>query len=115
MTDKLAASLQTLSEVYQAAFFDGLARRGIPVTNEKEAADLLEIAQRLEYESPNEKAASYNDSAYSNLVSALRQNDPSAYANELYKVAATLASEPDIYNAVINLAIAEQSGGQNGH
>jgi len=48
MTDKLAASRQTLNEIYQVAFFNGLARRGIPVSNEKEAADLMEIAQRLE-------------------------------------------------------------------
>ena len=97
--------------VHANVFFGKLASHGIAPQNEKEAADLLELAGRLRGVDNEEKEA--GDSRFANPVGALNEvlgetpQGKQAQAQEeapAYKqAAAALAQEPVFYNSVLAL------------
>lgn len=97
--------------VHANVFFGKLANHGIQPQNEKEAADLLELAGKLRGVDDNQKEA--GDSRFANPVGALDEvlsetpQGQQAQAQEeeaTYKsAAAQLAQEPVFYNSVLAL------------
>jgi len=98
--------------VHANVFFGKLANNGIQPQNEKEAADLLELAGKLRGVDETEKEAG-DDSRFANPVGALNEvlgdtpQGQTAQAQEedlAYKsAAAQLAQEPVFYNSVLAL------------
>ena len=97
--------------VHANVFFGKLANHGIEPQNEKEAADLLELAGRLRGVDNEEKEA--GDSRFANPVGALSdvlgetpqgKQAPAQEEAQAYKqAAAALAQEPVFYNSVLAL------------
>ena len=97
--------------VHANVFFGKLANHGIDPQNEKEAADLLELAGRLRGVDNEEKEA--GDSRFANPVGALnsvlsetpqgRQAQAQEEAQAYKQAAAALAQEPVFYNSVLAL------------
>lgn len=97
--------------VHANVFFGKLANHGIQPQNEKEAADLLELAGKLRGVDDTEKEA--GDSRFANPVGALNDvlgetpqgQQAQAQEEEMsYKsAAAQLAQEPVFYNSVLAL------------
>ena len=97
--------------VHANVFFGKLANHGIDPQNEKEAADLLELAGRLRGVDNEEKEA--GDSRFANPVGALnevlgetpqgKQAQAQEEAQAYKQAAAALAQEPVFYNSVLAL------------
>ena len=97
--------------VHANVFFGKLANHGIEPQNEKEAADLLELAGRLRGVDNEEKEA--GDSRFANPVGALsdvlgetpqgKQAQAQEEAQAYKQAAAALAQEPVFYNSVLAL------------
>lgn len=97
--------------VHANVFFGKLANHGIQPQNEKEAADLLELAGKLRGVDDNQKEA--GDSRFANPVGALNEvlsetpQGQQVQAQEeeaTYKsAAAQLAQDPVFYNSVLAL------------
>ena len=97
--------------VHANVFFGKLANHGIEPQNEKEAADLLELAGRLRGVDNEEKEA--GDSRFANPVGALsdvlgetpqgRLAQAQEEAQAYKQAAAALAQEPVFYNSVLAL------------
>ena len=97
--------------VHANVFFGKLANHGIDPQNEKEAADLLELAGRLRDVDNEEKEA--GDSRFANPVGALsevlgetpqgKQAQVHEEAQAYKQAAAALAQEPVFYNSVLAL------------
>lgn len=97
--------------VHANVFFGKLANHGVQPQNEKEAADLLELAGKLRGVDDTEKEA--GDSRFANPVGALNevlsetpqgQQTQAQEAEMTYKsAAAQLAQDPVFYNSVLAL------------
>tara|TARA_R100000005_G_C4863577_1_gene123674 strand:- start:175 stop:573 length:399 start_codon:yes stop_codon:yes gene_type:complete len=97
--------------VHANIFFGKLAQAGIQPQNEKEAADLIELAEKLRGVNDNEKQA--GDSRFSGPVNALgavigetpqgQQAQAIEEAQSIKAAAAELAKEPVFYNSVLAL------------
>lgn len=111
--------------VHANVFFGKLANHGIDPQNEKEAADLLELAGRLRGVDNEEKEA--GDSRFANPVGALsevlgetpqgKQAQAQEEAQAYKQAAAALAQEPVFYNSVLALKANEAAilaSSQNG-
>lgn len=99
--------------VHANVFFGKLANNGIQPQNEKEAADLLELAGRLRGVDGDTEKEAGDDSRFANPVGALNevlgetpqgqyvqaQEEDMAYKS----AAAQLAQEPVFYNSVLAL------------
>ena len=99
--------------VHANVFFGKLANHGIQPQNEKEAADLLELAGKLRGVDNNNDEKEAGDSRFANPVGALTEvlgetpQGQHAKAQEeeaVFKAAAEqLAEEPVFYNSVLAL------------
>jgi len=105
--------------VHQQVFFNKLASYGFVPQNEKEAAEMLELAGKLRYvEGEEEKVAadssrvSQANVALDNVLGIPRGQDEKLAAAEdeyaaINQAAAQLAEEPAFYNSVLALKAAE--------
>ena len=121
LPDPQAAYNHLFNTVHAPAFFAKLAQAGIAPANEKEAADYLEMAGKLRtiQQDPRVKAAQDNSGsrvtqAKQALDQLMSQHGLGGQARQisLQKVAASLADDPNIYNAVLSLKAAEASAVQ---
>jgi hypothetical protein len=104
------------SQVHNQAFFGRLGQHGISPRTEKEAADLLKMAGQLReagFDSHTEKAqAADADSPITKAAAQLDQilGNPQVQQNHdqaVKQACAQLASDPNIFNAVLSLKAAE--------
>jgi hypothetical protein len=105
--------------VHQQVFFNKLASYGFVPQNEKEAAEMLELAGKLRYVEGEEEKAAADESRVSQANVALdnvlgiprEQGEKRAAAEDesaaISQAAAQLAEEPAFYNSVLALKAAE--------
>ena len=105
--------------VHQQVFFNKLASYGFVPQNEKEAAEMLELAGKLRYVEGEEEKIAADSSRLSNATVALdnvlgiprEQQEKQSAANDEFtaisQAAAQLAEEPAFYNSVLALKAAE--------
>ena len=105
--------------VHQQVFFNKLASYGFVPQNEKEAAEMLELAGKLRYVEQEEEKVAADSSRVSQANVALdnvlgipraQEEKQAAASDELAAInqaAAQLAQEPEFYNSVLALKAAE--------
>ena len=115
------AAMDTIFQrVHSQVFFGKLAQAGIPVNSEKDASDLLELAGKLRAVAPQIKQAQVGTYAAANatldqalaahgLDSGIKRAQANDQQIALGNVAAQLAQDPEIYNAVLSIKSAEAS------
>ena len=87
--------------VHSQVFFGKLASYGIQPTTEKEAADLLVLAGKLQHVDTAEKQAA-DQSRFATAVSAL-DSVTAGGEQSIKQAAAALSQDPSVYNAVLAL------------
>jgi hypothetical protein len=120
LPDPQEAYAHLFTNVHQRAFFHKLASHGIEPQTPKEAQDLLELAGKLRVaaEDPSVKQAMAGDdsrfgaanAALDNLLGqepAYKQAQAQEQTVAIKQAAAHLAQDPDIYNSVLALKVAE--------
>ena len=106
-----AAQDKLMADVYAPVFFQQLAARGYAPQDEKQAADMLDLAGQVAVAQRDPRVqATEQPSAYKQAADALQNvlgSSQQDVRQSRWNVAVKAASDPAVYNSVLALRVAE--------